>query len=49
MCNTCFNRFFKVKEFIFDTFKLKMMFIFKMMAMYIQINIDRWCYVYDDF
>ena len=29
MCNTYSNRFFKVKEFTFDTFKLKMMFIFQ--------------------
>ena len=39
MCNTCFNRFSRSKNSFFDTFELKMM------AIYIQINIDRWCYM----
>ena len=35
--------FFKVNEFIFNIFKLKMMLIFKMVAN-IQINMDQCCY-----
>ena len=50
MCNTCINRFSRSKNLLL-TFKLKMMFIFKMteIYIYIQINTDRGCYLYDDF
>ena len=45
MCNTCFNMFSRSKNSFLILFKLKMMFIFKMIQKNILMNIDRWCYM----
>ena len=49
MCNTCFNRFSRSKNSFLILTNSKVCSFFKIMEICIQINIDRWFYVYDDF